>query len=67
MTNSHHKNVQYLAALITIIGGAFAIYMYFDNRRDKKTQSDVAELDRQIKELEHANQLHLAKKNGIIV
>jgi hypothetical protein len=60
------NKMQLLSAWVTVLGAAAAIYFYFDNKRDKKQRDELLQLEKQIKELEFANQVHLAKHNGVL-
>ena len=60
------NKMQLLSAWVTVIGAFVAVYVYLDNKRDEQYKKDILLMEKQIKELELANQLHLAKSNGII-
>jgi hypothetical protein len=58
--------MQLLSALVTVAGALVAVYVYFDNKKHRESKAEMLELERQIKELELANQVHLAKHNGLV-
>lgn len=60
------NRMQLISAWVTVIGAVVAVYVYFDNKRDEKVKADLLVLEKQIKELELANQIHQAKHNGLI-
>ena len=63
---NHLNKMQLLSAWVTVIGGFIAVYVYLDNKRDDQNKKDIILMEKQIKALELANQLHLAKSNGIM-
>jgi len=58
--------MQLLSALVTVAGALVAVYVYFDNKKHRENKAEMLKLEKQIKELELANQVHLAKGNGIL-
>lgn len=60
------SKMQLLSAFVTVAGGLIAVYIYFDNKKHRQNKAEMLELERQIKELELANQIHLAKGNGLM-
>jgi len=60
------NRMQLLSAAVTIAGGFIAVYVYFDNKKHRENKAEILQLEKQVKELELANQVHLAKGNGIM-
>lgn len=60
------NRMQLLSALVTVAGALVAVYVYFDNKKHRENKAEMLKLEKQIKELELANQVHLAKGNGIL-
>lgn len=60
------NRMQLISAWVTVAGALIAVYVYFDNKKHKTSKEEILKLEKQIKELELANQLHLAKGNGLI-
>jgi Tfp pilus assembly protein PilN len=60
------NKMQLISAWVTVAGALVAVYVYFDNKRDKEQKQEILGLEKQIKELELANQVHLAKHNGLM-
>jgi len=57
--------MQLISTVVTVLGAIVAIYVYVDSKRDGQQKEDILVLEKQVKELELANQLHLAKHNGL--
>jgi len=59
------NKMQLISTVVTVLGAIVAIYVYVDSKRDGQQKEDILVLEKQVKELELANQLHLAKHNGL--
>jgi len=59
------NKMQLISTVVTVLGAIVAIYVYVDSKRDGQQKADILVLEKQVKELELANQLHLAKHNGL--
>tara|TARA_R110000868_G_scaffold317256_1_gene578056 strand:+ start:681 stop:875 length:195 start_codon:yes stop_codon:yes gene_type:complete len=60
------NKLQLISTVVTVLGAFVAIYVYIDSKQGSKQKADILVLEKQVKELELANQLHLARHNGLM-